>query len=89
MQAKQRIPRRHYTDDFKAQAVTLASSIGQAQAARKLGMSVKTLSHWMEAHRHGNRGATVQAGAYRSASRTASCRGYGRRSLPCGWSVKS
>ena len=39
MQGKQQIPRRHYTDDFKAQAVTLASSIGQAQAARKLDMS--------------------------------------------------
>jgi transposase len=58
MQGKQHIPRRHYTDDFKAQAVTLASSIGQAQAARKLSMPVKTLSHWVEAHRHGNRGAS-------------------------------
>ncbi|MDR1229362.1 MAG: transposase, partial [Azoarcus sp.] len=55
MQAKQGIPRRHYTDVFKAQAVTLASSIGQAQAARKLEMSVKTLSHWVEAYRHGSR----------------------------------
>jgi transposase len=59
MQAKQGIPRRHYTDDFKAQAVTLASSIGQAQAARKLERSVKTLSHWEEAPRHGSRGGSA------------------------------
>jgi transposase InsO family protein len=50
-QAKQEKPQRCYTDDFKAQAVTLTSSIGQAQAARKLGMPVKTLSHWVEADR--------------------------------------
>jgi transposase-like protein len=49
MQSMQRIPRRHYMDDFKAQAVTLASSIEQAQAVRKRGMPVKTLSHWVEA----------------------------------------
>ncbi|MDR1367925.1 MAG: transposase [Candidatus Accumulibacter sp.] len=57
MQGKQRISRRCYTNDFKAQAVTLASSIGQAQAARKLDMSIKTLSHWVEADRQGRRGA--------------------------------
>ncbi|MDR1368135.1 MAG: transposase [Candidatus Accumulibacter sp.] len=57
MQGKQHIPRCHYTDDFKAQAVTLASSIGQAPAARKLDLSVKTLSHWVEADRQGRRGA--------------------------------
>jgi transposase len=57
-QAKQEKPRRCYTDDFKAQAVTLASSIGQAQAARKLSMPVKTLSHWVEADRQGSRGAS-------------------------------
>jgi transposase len=59
MQGKQHISHRHYTDDFKAQAVTLASSIGQAQAARKRDMSVKTLSHWVEAHRHGRRDANT------------------------------
>jgi transposase len=57
MQGKPGGPRRCYTDDFQAQAVTLASSIGQAQAARKLDRSVKTLSHGVEARRHGSRGA--------------------------------
>ncbi|MDR1424121.1 MAG: type II toxin-antitoxin system PrlF family antitoxin [Azoarcus sp.] len=56
MQAKQESPRRCYTDDFKAQAVTLASSIGQEHAARKLGMPVKTLSHQVEADRQGKGG---------------------------------
>jgi transposase-like protein len=49
----QRIPRRHYTDDFKAKVMALASSIGQAQATRKREMSVKTLSHWVEAQHCG------------------------------------
>ena len=40
-----RIPRHQYTDDFKAQAVALAESIGPAKAARQLDMSVKTLAN--------------------------------------------
>lgn len=47
----QRIPRRRYTDDFKAQAVALAGSIGRAQAARQLDISVKTLANWLDASR--------------------------------------
>ena len=58
MQGKQGIPRRHHTDDFKAQAVSLASSTGQAQAARKRDRSVKTLGRWVEPHRHGSRDAS-------------------------------
>ena len=37
----QHITRRRYTDDFKAQAILLAESIGPAKAARQLDMSVK------------------------------------------------
>lgn len=47
------IPRRRYTDDFKTQAVTLANSIGRAQAARQLDISVKTLGNWLDASRAG------------------------------------
>jgi transposase-like protein len=45
MQAKQRIPCRHYTDDFKAQAVTLASSISGTsnQQARHVGQDAQSL----------------------------------------------
>jgi transposase len=49
----QRILRRRYTDDFKAQAVALAESIGPAKAARQLDMSVKTLANWLTASRSG------------------------------------
>lgn len=43
--------RRRYTDDFKAQAILLAESIGPAKAARQLDMSVKTLGNWLDASR--------------------------------------
>ena len=49
----QHIPRRRYTDDFKAQAILLAESLGPAKAARQLDMSVKTLSNWLGASRAG------------------------------------
>lgn len=49
----QRITRRRYTDDFKAQAIALAESISPAKAARQLDMSVKTLSNWLGASRAG------------------------------------
>ncbi len=47
------IPPRQYTTDFKAQAVTLAESIGTAKAARQLDMSGKTLANWLAASRAG------------------------------------
>lgn len=49
----QRITRRRYTDDFKAQAILLAESLGPAKAARQLEMSVKTLGNWLDASRAG------------------------------------
>ena len=48
-----RISRRQYTDDFKAQAVVLAESIGPAKAARQLDISAKTLANWLTASRAG------------------------------------
>ncbi|MDR2012076.1 MAG: transposase [Rhodanobacter sp.] len=49
----QRVRRRHYTNDFKAQAIALAESSGSAKAARQLDMSVKTLGNWLDASRAG------------------------------------
>ena len=49
----QHITRRRYTDDFKAQAILLAESLGPAKAARQLDMSVKTLGNWLDASRAG------------------------------------
>lgn len=41
--------RRQYTADFKSQAAALAESLGVAGAARKLGISAKTLANWVRA----------------------------------------
>jgi transposase len=41
-----KVPRRRFTDDFRTQAVALAESLGPSAAARKLGISVKTLANW-------------------------------------------
>lgn len=49
----ERVTRRTYTDDFKTQAVALAESLGRAQAARQLDISVKTLGNWVDAARAG------------------------------------
>ena len=44
---------RQYDHEFKVQAVTLAQEIGQAKAAKELGISNNTMYTWMRAHRHG------------------------------------
>lgn len=49
----QSIPRRIYTDDFKAQAVSLSDRVGRMTAARQLDVPVKTLAHWVAAAREG------------------------------------
>ncbi|WP_343068353.1 transposase [Xanthomonas theicola] len=49
----QRLSRRRFPSDFKAQAVVLAESVGRAKAARPLDMSVKTLGNWLDASRAG------------------------------------
>ena len=49
----QRIPRRHYTDDFKTQAVALSESIGRTEAARQLDILVKSLANRVDAARAG------------------------------------
>ena len=38
-------PRRIYTDDFKAQAVSLSNHVGRTTAARQLDVLIKTLAH--------------------------------------------
>jgi transposase len=49
------IPDRKYTAEFRAEAVKLVleQGVGQAEAARRLGMSFKTLAHWVMRARHG------------------------------------
>jgi transposase len=45
--------RRQYTADYKSQAVSLVESLGLAGAARKLGISSKTLANWVRLDRSG------------------------------------
>ncbi len=41
-----RLPKRQYTEQFKAEAVRLAASVGGHEAARRLGVPVATLGNW-------------------------------------------
>jgi transposase len=38
--------KRQYTDEFKVEAIGLAESVGQHEAARRLGVPVATLGNW-------------------------------------------
>ena len=45
---------RQYNQEYKIQAVKLAKEIGQAKAARELGIPKNTLYTWIRANRLGN-----------------------------------
>lgn len=45
---------RKYDHEYKVQAVKLAKEIGQAKAAKELGIPKNTLYGWMRANRLGN-----------------------------------
>ena len=45
---------RRYDHEYKIQAVKLAKEIGQAKAARELGIPKNTLYGWMRARRQGS-----------------------------------
>ena len=62
---RSRQSRRQYTVDYKAQAVSLAESLGVAGAARKLGISANTLANWT---RKPSSAAPVNGGVRRSVS---------------------
>jgi transposase len=61
----ERQSRRQYTADYKAQAASLADSLGVAGAAHKLGISAKTLANWTRKPRDA---ASANGGARRSVS---------------------
>ena len=46
--------RAQYTVDDKAQAVSLAETLGPTKAARKLEIPVKTLANWVRLSREGS-----------------------------------
>ena len=45
------VPKRRYTEEFKTEAVRLAQSAGQHEAARRLGVPVATLGNWTRRQR--------------------------------------
>lgn len=48
------VPRRQYTKEYKVEAVRLAESVGQHEAARRLGVPVATLGNWCRDQRNGS-----------------------------------
>lgn len=48
------VPRRQYTKEFKVEAVRLAESVGQHEAARRLGVPVATPGNWYRDRRDGS-----------------------------------
>ena len=48
-----KVPDRRYTDEFKVEAIRLAESIGNNQAATRLGIPASSLGNWMKLKRVG------------------------------------
>ena len=53
MGKKESVPSRQYTDEFKAEAVRLAGSIGGNPAAERLGIPQSTMAHWVRRSKAG------------------------------------
>ncbi len=64
--AEKVVPRRQYTKEFKLEASRLAETVGQHEAARRLGVPVATLGNWCRAQRSGD--LTAATGPAPSAS---------------------
>lgn len=61
----QSVPKRVFTHEYRAEAVklVLAEGLGVSDAARKLGLSVKTYSRWI---REARAGVLARVDTYRS-----------------------
>jgi hypothetical protein len=60
--AKETVPNRRYTDEFKLEALRLAESVGINQAAKRLGMPSSSLGNWARLKRSGKLGELPRAG---------------------------
>jgi transposase len=60
--AKETVPNRQYTDEFKLEALRLAESVGINQAAKRLGMPSSSLGNWARLRRSGKLGDLPRAG---------------------------
>ncbi len=68
MGKKESVPGRQYTDEFKAEAVRLASSIGGNPVAERLGIPQSTMAHWVRRSKAGTLSRTDSAPAKRPLS---------------------
>jgi transposase len=59
--AKETVPNRRYTDEFKLEALRLAESVGINQAAKRLGMPSSSLGNWARLKRNGKLTALPRA----------------------------
>ena len=62
------VPKRQYTNEFKGEAIRLAETVGQHEAARRLGVPVATLGNWSRRSR-GSEGGVETSGLDVSAVR--------------------
>ena len=58
-----KVPKRRYTDEFKAEAIRLGESVGQHEAARRLGIPVATLGNWCRKRDETGPSTSAEAGA--------------------------
>jgi transposase len=56
---RQYLPRRQHPDEFKAEAVRLAESIGGNRAAQRLSIPDSSLQNWLRLHRAGKLKTTL------------------------------
>ncbi len=68
MGKKEPVPNRQYTDEFKAEAVRLADSIGGNPAAKQLGVPQSTITNWVRRSKTGTLSLTEAVPARRRVS---------------------
>jgi transposase len=56
------VPKRQYTEEFKVEASRLAQSVGQHEAARRLGVPIATLGNWVRKQRQEQPSSSSEAG---------------------------
>jgi transposase len=54
------VPKRRYTEEFKTEAARLAQSVGQHEAARRLGVPAATLGNWVRKQQQGQQPLPAQ-----------------------------
>jgi len=59
--AKETVPNRRYTDEFKVEALRLAESVGINQPAKRLDMPSSSLGNWARLKRKGKLQPSLRA----------------------------